>query len=402
MNASPNASPLPIRRCEFTASTDNLFRYNNNNGVSMSADKVRVGVIGTGQIGKYHLNNYAKIPEAEVVAVADLNEAEANRVAGIHNIPNVYANFRELLQRDDIQAVDVCLHNNFHQPVTVAALEAGKDVLCEKPMAGAYADAETMYKRAQQLNRKLSVQCANLFAKETKAAKSLVDAGQLGRIYHARSTGFRRRGRPFVDGYGSPTFVQKQNSAGGALYDMGVYHIITVLHLIDNPDVLRISGKTYQETAIDPKRLELSNYNVEELGLGFIRLADNVTLDIIEAWAVHMDSFEGSSIFGSEGGIRLQPFGFFRSVGDLDLSASANLDGFDFRLHNVRENGVAYDSPQEHWIAALQGRVPLLPTAELALNTMLISEGIYLSEKLGREVAAEEVRELSKSTAVQV
>ena len=367
-----------------------------------TTSKIRVGVIGVGQIGKYHLSNYSKISAAEVVAVADINQTEANRVAEQYQIPNVYADFRQLLQRDDIQAVDVCLHNNFHMPITVAALEAGKDVFCEKPMAGAYRDAETMWQTAQQAGRRLSIQCANLFQKETKAAKALIDGGHLGHIYHARSTGHRRRGRPYVDGYGSPTFVQKQNSAGGALYDMGVYHLITLLHLIGNPTILRISGKTYQETAIDPARLAASGYNVEELGLGFVRMENNVTLDIIEAWAVHMDAFEGSSIFGSEGGIRLHPFGFFRSVGDLDLDSTTILDRFDYRIHTVRENGDAYDSGQEHWIAALQGRVELLPTAQLALNTMLISEGIYLSDKLAREVTADEVRELSVSTAVSV
>ena len=367
----------------------------------MSSEKVRVGVIGVGQIGKYHLNNYGKIANAEVVAIADLNEAELQRVKGTYNIPNAYTNFRELLQRDDIQAVDVCLHNNFHMPVTVAALEAGKEVFCEKPMAGTYRDAETMLNTAQKLGRKLSIQCANLFQKETKAAKALIDANQLGKIYHARSTGHRRRGRPYVDGYGSPTFVQKQNSAGGALYDMGVYHIITIMHLMGNPTVLRISGKTYQETAIDPKRLETSGYNVEELGLGFIRLENNLTLDIIEAWAVHMDNFEGSSIFGSEGGIRLQPFGFFRSVGDLDLDSTALLDRFDYRIHTVRENGDAYDSPQQHWIAFLQNRVELLPTAQIALNAMLISEGIYLSDKLGREVTADANRAAERSGDVR-
>lgn len=368
----------------------------------MSTEKVRVGVIGVGQIGKHHLNNYSKIDQAEVVAVADVNEAEANRVSQMFGIPNVYTNFRELLQRDDIQAVDVCLHNNFHMPVTVSALEAGKDVFCEKPMAGSYTDAETMFNKARALGRRLHIQCQNIFQPYAKAAKALVDGGHLGHVYHLRSVGHRRRGRPFVDGYGSPTFVQKQNSAGGALYDMGVYHINTILWLTGNPKVLRISGKTYQETGMDPRRREVSSYSVEELGLGFIRLDGDVTLDIIEAWAVHMDQLGGSMLFGSEGGLRLDPFGFFRTIEDMDFDLTTNLERFDWRQHTVHEVGDVYDSPQHHWIAAQQGRVALIPMDEIALNTMLISEGIYLSDKLGREVTAEEVRELSVSTAVQV
>jgi predicted dehydrogenase len=363
---------------------------------------IRIGVIGVGQIGKHHLNTYQQIDTAQVVAIADINEAEAQRVSQHFDIPEVYTDFRQLLARDDIEAVDVCLHNNLHQPVTVAAMEAGKHVYCEKPMAGAYRDAELMLRTVQETGRKLAIQVRNLFSKETKAAKALIDQGLLGRVYHARSTGFRRRGRPYVDGYGTPAFVQKRNASGGALYDMGVYHIANMLHLLGNPEVVRISGKIYQETDMDPARRELSGYDVEELGLGFVRFSDGITLDIVEAWAIHLDRFEGSSIVGSQGGIRLEPFGYFRSIGDLDLDSTADLDRFDWRIHNVRENGDAYDGPQHHWVAALQERVPLLPTAELALNTMLISEGIYLSDKLSREVTVDEVKASSQSTAIRL
>jgi predicted dehydrogenase len=365
-------------------------------------DKIRIGVIGVGQIGKHHLNNYQKVEGAELVAIADINEAELNRVSETYQIADKYTDFRKLLQRDDIEAVDVCLHNNFHMPVTVAALQAGKNVYCEKPMAGAYIDALTMYQTAQEMKRKISIQLSTLFSKETKAARTMIDQGMLGKVYHARSTGFRRRGRPYVDGYGTATFVQKRNSSGGAMYDMGVYHIANMLYLLGNPDVLRISGKTYQETEIDAERLQLSGYDVEELGLGFVRLENNISLDIIESWAIHLNNFEGCSVVGAKGGIRLEPFGFYQNIGDLELDTTVNLGSFDWRMHQLRQNADAYDSAQHHWVAALQGRVELLPTAELALNTMLISEGIYLSEKLGREVSAEEVRENSKSTSVQV
>lgn len=367
------------------------------------ADKVRIGVIGVGQIGKHHLSNYSKIEGAEIVAVADINGEEANRVAALYGIPSVYTRFEDLLQRDDIQAVDVALHNNLHMPVTVAALRAGKHVYCEKPMAGSYRDAETMFHTAQETGLKLSIQLSTLFSDETRAAKALIDAGKLGRLYFARSTGYRRRGRPYVDGYGSQFFVQKEHASGGALYDMGVYHIARMLYLLDNPDVLTITGKTYQETPMDGRRRAISGYNVEELGVGFVRLADHITLDIIEAWAIHLDAFEGSFVVGSEGGVRLEPFGYFCNMADdLALSGTFDLKNFNYRLHQLRDNPDAYDSPQHHWVAALQGRVELLPTAALALNTMLISEGIFLSDQLGREVTADEVRAASVSTALRV
>ncbi|MCU0521656.1 MAG: Gfo/Idh/MocA family oxidoreductase [Anaerolineae bacterium] len=366
------------------------------------ADRIRIGIIGVGIIGKVHLRNYRQIDDVEVVALADIDEPEGERVAKEFGIPNVYNNGYKMLERDDLDAVDICLHNNLHMAGAVAALRSGRHVYCEKPMAGTYTDAETMLRTAQETGKKLSIQLGTLYSKETRAAKYLIDRGMLGKIYHARSAGFRRRGRPYVDGYGSQNFVNKAISAGGAFYDMGVYHIANILYLLGNPKVMTITGKTYQETPMDPRRREISGYNVEELGMGFVRLENNIAFEIIESWAIHLDGLGGSYVVGSDGGIRLDPFGFYHSVDDVALNSSADLAQLDYRLHNVHEVGDVYDSSQHHWIAALKGRVELLPTADLALNTMLISEGIYRSEQLGRELSAEEVKALSESTAVDI
>lgn len=224
----------------------------------------------------------------------------------------------------------------------------------------------------------------------------------MGRVYHARSVGYQRRDRPFVDGYQSAQFVKKEFAAGGALYDMGVYHIAQMLYLLGLPKVERISGKIYQETEMDAKRREISGYDVEELALGFVKFAGGLTLDVIEAWAVHLNPFEGSFIWGSAGGLRLYPFSYHTTFCDVPMDATFDLDWADRRWHGLRETEDAYDSRYGHWIAALQGRVDLMPTAELALTTMLISEGIYMSDRLGREVSAEEVMTESQSSALKV
>ena len=366
------------------------------------SDKVKIGIIGVGQIGKNHLRKYRDIEAVEVIAASDVNEAELARVADEYGISNTYTNFRELLGREDVMAVDVCMHNNLHAPATIAGLESGKHVFCEKPIAGSYVDGKAMVEAAARTDRLFSIQLATLFAKETKVAKEMIDDGRLGRVYHARSTGYRRRGRPFVDGYGTDNFVKKEVASGGALFDMGIYHIARMLYLMGLPEVERVSGKTYQETGMYEDRRASSGYNVEELGMGLVRMAGNVTLDIIEAWAIHLDAFEGSYVVGSEGGIRLDPFGYFTTMSDVEVDSTAALNSADTRRHRVNENEDAFDSPQHHWAAALQGRVDLLPTAELALKTMLISEGIYLSNKLGREVTVDEIEANSVSTALDI
>lgn len=365
-------------------------------------EPVRVGVIGCGQIGKAHIAHYAAKPNVNLVAAADIDGAELNRVADLHGVSGRYKDFRALLARDDIEAVDVCLHNNFHRPATEAALAAGKHVFCEKPMAGSWIDAHAMHQAAQAAGLKLCIQNRLYFTPETMAARQLIDDGRLGDIYAGRSTGYRRMGRPYVDGYGSPTFVQKCNSGGGALYDMGVYHICQLLWLMDNPEPLRISGQTYQKLPMHEQRRRDSGYDVEELALGMVRMEGGITLDITEAWAMHLDGLEGSYLLGDRGGVRLEPFGYFHTDGDLPLDSAPDLQVRSFRQQFVHETGDTWADPQSHWIAALQGRVELLPAADIALNCMLISEGIYLSAAGGREVAAEEVREASVSTAVSI
>jgi len=365
------------------------------------ADTVKIGMIGVGQIGKHHVGGYGKIPEAEIVAIADVNQEEAKRVAEGIGVRHVFSDFRDLLAMDEVDAVDVCLHNNLHGPVAIAAMQAGKHVYCEKPLAGSYADARAMVEARERTGRMLYMQANTLFSMETKAAKRVVAEGLLGRIYYAKSSYYRRRGRPYVDGYGTSNFVQKAIAAGGALYDMGIYHIVQVLYLLGQPEVLTISGATHQEIDMYEDRRKSGKYDVEELGLGFVRLGGGISFFVEEAWAIHLGGTDGSKIAGSKGGISLSPLAFHTTTADLEMNGSFDLGAADFRWHACVPEFGAYDSPQHHWIAALQARVELIDTAALGLDMMKIAEGIYLSQKLGREVTAAEVEEASVSTAVR-
>ena len=141
-------------------------------------------------------------------------------------------------------------------------------------------------------------------------------------------------------------------------------------------------------------------YDVEEMGLGMVRLANDVTMDIEVSWAQHYEAGESSKVLGSKGGLKLDPLSYYSTLGDVEMNSSFDLKTADFRWHATDPNYSAYDGPQEHWIATLQGRVPGIDTAALALATALISEGIYLSSQLGREVTIDEVRERSISTSI--
>lgn len=379
-------------------------------------DKVKIGLVGAGQVGNIHLRSYQKIRGAEVTAISDIDERRAKAAAENYGVDYVYTDYRELLENEEIDAVDVCVHNNLHPPIVIDSLESKKDVFCEKPMAGSYRDARRMYERAREENRNLSIQNRLLYSKETKAAKELIEDGKLGNIYYGRaSSRNRRRGIPFVEGYGSSNFVRKEISGGGAIYDLGVYVIGQILHLMGLPGVKRIRGKTYQnvedrygdkdEDNVYKKRWEESGFNVEDTGLGFVEFENGSVLFVQASWAMYAKD-ERSLVVGTNGGIKLGPLEYFSTVSDIEMDASLDLDEYDWRKKQLKGKAIKNEEefsfpPLYHWVEALRGNEETPPTAEIALKSMLIMEGIYFSNDLGREVTAGEVMEKSESTALR-
>ncbi len=352
------------------------------------SSKLRAGVIGTGIIGKHHLSGYANIADAEVVAVCDVREEEAQRAAEQFSVPRVFTDYHELLKLDEIDVVDVCLPNVLHCPVTCDALKAGKHVYCEKPMANSAAEAHKMEKAAVDNQRILAMQLGTVFSKEARAAKRLIDAGHLGRIYYAKASSYRRRGRPYVDGYATPIFVQKRHAGGGALPDMGVYHLGLMMYLLDNPAIETVSASTFQEIDMHAGRREASGYDVEELATALVRFQGDITLFFEESWATHMDGGTGHRIMGSKGGLRLEPFAFFQSIEGIDADATFLLDQFETRQNALEPDWAGYASSQQHFVWAALGRVPQIRTDLLGVKVCELTELMYKSAAQRKEVRA--------------
>ena len=184
---------------------------------------------------------------------------------------------------------------------------------------------------------------------------------------------------------------------------MGVYHISQLLYLTGNPAPQRFVGHAYQELEMDPVRKEIAGYNVEELITGMIDFDGGLTMDLIESWAMHLDTLECSSILGVAGGRAAGPPSATTTPSTTLCSTPPSTRGdLNFRAETVHPERLFYRSSQGHWLGALQGKCPLLPTAEIALNTQLIQEGLYLSHDLQRQVTAEEVKAASVSKNTEV
>ena len=183
------------------------------------------------------------------------------------------------------------------------------------------------------------------------------------------------------------------------MLDMAVYHISRMIWLLGNPDLISVSGSIYQKTnnMYEDRRRE-GGYDVEELGMGLARLAGGITYFIEEAWAIHADQPDGDHVFGSSGGLRVDPLAYFATLADMEMDASFDLKQADWRWHKCDPSTSGVDHSQRHWVWAQLGRVPLIDTAGVALKTALITEGVYLSAHLQREVSAQEIADAPLGT----
>ena len=204
---------------------------------------IGIGIIGTGGIARAHAQAYLDMhPEVRLVAVADIDAAKARDAAAQWGVEHVFDDPRDLLALDAIDAVSVCTPTCAHSAPTIAALDAGKHVLVEKPMAATTAEARQMVAAAEQSGKLLMVEMKWRFMPELQAARQAIARGDLGRIYYAEAIGWQHRGIP------GGSFIRRDLAGGGALMDNGVYtldaapqvHGVRLLHKVCHAGMLRI------------------------------------------------------------------------------------------------------------------------------------------------------------------
>ena len=192
--------------------------------------KIRIGIIGCGGIanGK-HMPSLKKVAECEMVAFCDIVLERAEKAAEKYGIPGakVYEDYKELLKDESIDVVHVCTPNRSHSFITVDALEAGKHVMCEKPMAINSAEAKKMLDAAEKTGKKLTIGYQSRFRDDSMYLKAEADAGELGEIYYAKATALRRRAVPTWG-----VFLNEYEQGGGPLIDIGTHALDLTLWMM--------------------------------------------------------------------------------------------------------------------------------------------------------------------------
>ena len=277
--------------------------------------RLRAGVIGGG-MGRNHMQGYATHPKCELVAICDVNADRAKSLAETFGVEHVFRDYRRLLAMDDLDIVSVAVPNYLHGKMTIAALNAGKDVLCEKPMATKLADAEAMVRAATRAKKRLMINMSYRFHPVQQRMAEIIAGGDLGGIYYAKSHYMRRKGIPLG---ANAWFISKRQAGGGPSVDLGVHAFDLVWWLMGSPRPTWVLGSTYAELLpVRAAQLGVQG-DVDDLATAMVRFDGGRTIFFEASWDGHVPGYEGYEIFGTKGGATCRDW-------ESDLKATIHYD----------------------------------------------------------------------------
>jgi len=360
------------------------------------AKKLRIGIIGTGSIANAHLKSYVRLAEAgevEIVGGSDIVPGKARQFfdkAGLTDIPT-FDNNAELLALG-LDGVSICTYNTTHAECTLAAIEAGAHVLCEKPMSVTLADAVTMYKAAKAAGKILTIGFQPRYDPNMDLVRDIVGSGVLGDIYYIQTGGGRRRGIP------GGTFIRKELAGVGALADIGCYSLDMVLSAIGYPKPLTVSAYASSRFGQNPKYFhDHANFDVDDFSVALIRLEGDIALDFRMSWAMHMDTTGDTMFFGTDAGLKVKPAGtgtgwggaWDGTIGPIYMyhDVSGQLSETAIPLRRPSDDRF-YNKVKAFCDAVATGGTAPIPTIESVYNQAIV-DGIYRSSQAGEEVKIE-------------
>jgi predicted dehydrogenase len=357
---------------------------------------LKVGIIGCGGIANQkHLPALAGIEEVEVVAFCDIIEERAILSKNTYGTSDgrVYSDYKEMLEKEDLDIVHVCTPNSSHAEISIAAMEADNHVMCEKPMAKTAEEARAMIEASEKTGKKLTIGYQNRFRKDSQFLHAACADGELGEIYNAKAHAIRRRAVPTWG-----VFLDEEAQGGGPLIDIGTHALDLTLWMMDNYKPKYVVGKTYhklsdKENAAnafgswDPKE-----FTVEDSAFGFIVMENGATIYLESSWALNsLDVKEAkTTLHGTKAGADMND----------GLTINGEERGLQYDKKIVLETGGVdfYDGSGDEpelvearaWIDSILYDKEVVVRPEQALVVTQILEAIYQSAKLGEPVFLQE------------
>lgn len=335
-------------------------------------EKAKIGIVGLGNIAQTaHLPILSRLPDVEIVALCDIDRAKAQYLAEKYSVRRYYNNYEKMLAvEQELHGVVICTPTALHKEMALAAIEAKRHLLVEKPLARTYKEAEEIVTAAKKNHVKLMVGMNNRFRPDAMILKSFIEDHALGKIYYTKAGWFRRLDTQ------SHWFTRKTESGGGVVLDLGIVMVDLALWMMGYPEVQQVLATHYAHWT----------KGVEDTALIYLKMKNDATLTIEASWAFESTSdFFYCDCFGTEGSGSLNPFRIVKRMhGSLVNVAPATVETPQMLYRK------SYENELKHWIGALRGLHPVISTGEEAVHRMKIVDLIYKSAKRGKALVVKD------------
>lgn len=349
-------------------------------------EKIKIGIIGVGNISEEHIQSYLRSPDAELYAFCDINSDRLTKMGEKYQITRLYHDYHEMLALPELDAVSVCTWNSEHAPAAIAALDAGKHVLCEKPMALSKAQAKEMREAALRNEKLLMIGFVRRFGNDCAILQDFINQDYFGELYFAKATYLRRKGNP------GGWFGDKSRSGGGPLIDLGVHVIDLVRYLMGKPKAVSVYGATFRKLGDRSEIKGAAGYqssgktdhdicDVEDLATGMVRFENGAVLQIDASFSLNLKEDKGEiELFGTKAGAKLDPeLEFFSEdcgyMTNVSLTVPTALSFDDLFYQEI-----------SHFLSCVKEGLPCLSPAEDGVEMMAILDALYKSAATGHEV----------------
>ncbi len=329
-------------------------------------ERAKVGVIGLGWIAQvFHLPILTKFSDAEITCVCDRDKTRARAIAEKYGIKRYYTDYQEMLEKEDLHAVDICTSTDMHKELSIACLDAKLDVFVEKPIARKLDEAIAIAESVKKNRRQLMVGMNHRFRPDTMMLRSFIENSELGKVFYAK-TGWLKR--PSSEG---SWFSQKEMSGGGVILDMGIVMLDLALWMTGYPEVSRVNATNYAHKT-----------KVEDSSVAYLTMKNGATITIEVSWNFHIENeLYYCNIYGEQGSGKINPLMIHKEMhGSVVNVTPVKTDTSQNALKK------SYENELKHFIGAVRGIHPIISTAQEAVQRMKIIDAIYKSSAKGKEI----------------
>lgn len=372
------------------------FKESQEKEVIDTSKRIKFAIVGTGWIAESHAESLKKMPDVDVVALADIIPGKAQKFAEKFGFENarIYSSDEELIVNEkDLDAVSICTYNTQHAPCAIRALKAGINVMLEKPFTVTLEESIEVMRAEKESGKILTIGFQPRMSENMKMIKKIVESGELGKVYYIQAGGGRRRGIPTPFG---TSFIEKETGGIGALGDIGCYSLDMLLNAVGYPKPLTVTGYKSAFFGTNPNYYPThpeyaEKFGVDDFAAGFIRLENDIILDFRISWAMNMDTCGDALILGTKGGLRIpstecwngeftKPLTIYKTLGDQTVEYNVPLKPADPDLFYKKLRAFV-DTIKEG------GEAPV-PSSQIVINQAII-DYLVKSAELGKELEVE-------------